>query len=255
MMRSMHRAVTLTAILVLLTGGGAAAASPTPKASASVAPLVGQTWVLASYLGADGGYTGTDSPATIRFDTEVSGSTGCNDFQGPWSFDGKHLAIGPLTYTSRACTAANATQDVAIRASLGDIAGYQISDRADAELLDASGFIRLRYRTLEDRTWVPLYTGDEPTPAATVTVAFLDGIVSGQAPCNQFSAPYQLDGLSLSVGPIATTMMTCPDAALEQDFLAVLTAARSWTIDQGDLVLRDGDGVELRRFAQAPVGE
>ena len=64
---------------------------------------------------------------------------------------------------------------------------------------------------------MPLYAGDEPTPAATVTLAFLDGTVSGQAPCNQFSAPYQLDGPTLSVGPIATTQMTCPDAALEQD--------------------------------------
>ena len=101
LMRSIHRAVTLTATLVLLTGGGAAAASPSPVASASGDPA-GRPDLgpRARTSTPTAGTPGTDSPATIRFDAEVSGSTGCNDFHGPWSFDGTHLAIGPLTYTS-----------------------------------------------------------------------------------------------------------------------------------------------------------
>jgi len=254
-MRSIHGTLGLAAILALVTAGGAAAASPSPVATVPSTPFDGQTWVLRSYLEDNGGYTGTDSPATIRFDAEVSGSTGCNDFHGPWSVDGTSLVIGPLMYTARACLSTNAGQDMAVRTSLGLIAGYQISDRANLELLDASGDLRLEYSTLEGRTWVPLYAGDEPTPTATVTLAFLHGTASGQGPCNQFAAPYQLDGLTLSVGPIASTTTVCPDAAIEQAFLDELAASRSWAIDQGELVLHDAQDAELRRFAQAPVGE
>ncbi len=165
-------------------GRGSIPIAARPPAS----PLDGQIWVLRSYLAEDGGYTGTESPATIRFDAEASGSTGCNDFQGPWSVDGAHLAIGPLVYTARACTSTGAGQDTAVRASLAEIAGYQVSGNADLDLLDASGDIRLSYRTWRAHLGAA-HPGDQPTPAGVVTLAFLDGIVSGQAPCNQFSGP------------------------------------------------------------------
>ncbi len=259
-MRPLRRAAMLTATLALLTGGVATAGSPAPASPSPAVPtpmtaLAGPTWFLRSYIAEDGGYTGPDSPATIRFDAEVAGSTGCNDFHGPWTVDGSQLSIGPLLYTARACTNANTGQDMAVRVALAEIAGYQTTRDGELDLLDASGNIRLSYRTLEGWTWMPLFAGDEPTPAAIVTVAFLDGTVSGQAPCNQFSAPYQLDGTTLLVGPIATTMMTCPDATIEQDLLADLAAARSWTIEGGDLVLLDAQGDELRQFAAATAGD
>jgi heat shock protein HslJ len=259
-MRTLQRAAMLAATVALLTSGAAMAESPSPESPAPVAPapapqLAGPTWFLGSYLAEDGGYTGPASPATIRFGAEVSGSTGCNDFHGPWTQDGTDLSIGPLIYSARACTSTNTGQDMAVRASLAEVAGYRLRRDGELDLLDASGNIRLGYRTLEGWTWVPMYGGDEPTPAAIVTVAFLDGTVSGQAPCNQFSAPYTLDGTTLSVGPIATTRMACPDLALEQDYLTTLAAARAWAIDAGDLVLLDAQGGELRRFAAATTGD
>lgn len=108
---------------------------------------------------------------------------------------------------------------------------------------------------LEGPLWVPLIPGDQPTPAGVVTLAFLDGIVSGQAPCNQFSGLYQLEGATLAIGPISATQLDCPDKGLEQAYLAELAAATGWAVTDGDLVLTDAAGAELGRFAAATSGD
>ena len=51
-----------------------------------------------------------------------------------------------------------------------------------------------------------------------------DGRVSGSTGVNRFTGTYELDGEQLTVGPLATTRMAGPPAAMDQEqrFLAVL---------------------------------
>jgi len=102
--------------------------------------------------------------------------------------------------------------------------------------------------SFEDVPWA-LATG----PSAT----FSDGKVSGSAGCNRFTASYTLDGSALEIGDIATTNMACPPPAdaVERKFLAALERVEGWRVEDGELVLEDGDGGELLRFHEAsPAG-
>jgi heat shock protein HslJ len=65
-----------------------------------------------------------------------------------------------------------------------------------------------------------------------------DGQVGGSGGCNQYSAPYQIDGDKLTVGPMSSTLMLCDGAvgAQETAFFGGLTGATSWRINKtGDL--------------------
>jgi heat shock protein HslJ len=90
-------------------------------------------------------------------------------------------------------------------------------------------------------------------PSAT----FTDGKVGGSAGCNQFGASYTQDGKALTIGDIVSTQMACgPRAdAAERAYLAALERVESWSRDQDELTLADGDDNALLRFREAsPVG-
>jgi heat shock protein HslJ len=261
-MRGARPILGLATILVLLPTG-VLAASPSPAASTpagsplpgSTGPaLVGHEWMLVKYVAEDGGYAGPTAPSPIRFDgSTVSGNTGCNGFQGGYTSTGDAVSIGDLAVTAMACEPV-AAQEAAILAALDEISAYR-TDTGDLELLDGQGNARLVYRTLEGPTWVPAYPGDMPVPEAVVTLEFADGMAFGQGPCNGYSAPVTVDGASLMIGTLSATEIACPDLEIEQALFDVLTAARSWTIASGDLVLSDEAGAHLMTFVAASAGD
>jgi heat shock protein HslJ len=223
-------------------------------AGAAGLALVGPQWILVSYTAEDGGVAGPTAPSTIQFDgSVVSGNTGCNGFSGGYTSTGDSLTIGDLAVTQMYCEATSA-QEPAIHAGLGDVVAYR-TDTGDLELLDAQGNSQLVYRTLEGPTWVPVFAGDMPVPEAVVTLEFCNGTVSGQGPCNAYSASATVDGSSLTVGPIAASRAACPDLEIEGQLFAALEAARSWSIEAGDLVLLDEAGAPLMSFVAASTGD
>jgi heat shock protein HslJ len=85
---------------------------------------------------------------------------------------------------------------------------------------------------------------DKPTPAleeTTVTLNFeADGQLNGSAGCNQYSGSYELDGSSLTVGPLVSTRMAClNDGIMEQEsaFLQALESAHSLSHVANPLVI------------------
>jgi heat shock protein HslJ len=80
-----------------------------------------------------------------------------------------------------------------------------------------------------------------------MTVDFgADGIVSGNAGCNTYSGSYSYsdDEKSVSIGPLATTRMACPEPVMaeEQAFLTALQASTQYEITSERLTLRNADG-------------
>lgn len=72
-----------------------------------------------------------------------------------------------------------------------------------------------------------------------------DGHLAGSATCNRMAANYESEGSSLTISPVATTMMACPEALMnqEQAFLALLEKVQSYRVDDtGALVLTTSDG-------------
>jgi heat shock protein HslJ len=85
----------------------------------------------------------------------------------------------------------------------------------------------------------------------TITAAFDESTVSGNSGVNSYSGPYERGGSdAFSAGPIASTMMAGPEAAMKAEAAYVhrLEAARSYAVSGDTLVLKDADGKDSLTF-------
>jgi heat shock protein HslJ len=74
---------------------------------------------------------------------------------------------------------------------------------------------------------------------------------TGFAGCNHFFGRYELEGSSLTFGPMGATRMACPDleTGLETSVFEALENTRKWKIEGGDLFLLEANDV-LARFSR-----
>jgi hypothetical protein len=82
-----------------------------------------------------------------------------------------------------------------------------------------------------------------------------DGKVAGATGCNQYVARYTATGSGLRIGTVGSTKMYCssPEGIMkqEQEYLALLAMAASWTMNNGNLVIHDAQGREILVFSSA----
>lgn len=98
---------------------------------------------------------------------------------------------------------------------------------------------------------------DEATPeegaialGSAYWIQFLpDGQLSLRVDCNGGFGSYEVDGSNLTLGPIGTTLMLCPEGGQGTEFVAALDKVTSWSIDQSNasdkLVLGLSDGSSI----------
>jgi heat shock protein HslJ len=73
-----------------------------------------------------------------------------------------------------------------------------------------------------------------------------------QADCNQGAGAYTIDGSSLTIGPMAMTMMACSPDSLDGTYLQELGLVASYVTDGPDLILSKMTGGNMR-FSAAPA--
>lgn len=87
-------------------------------------------------------------------------------------------------------------------------------------------------------------------PNSTPTIKFEEGRVFGAGSCNRFMGGYTVaaDGLTLEMSQMASTMMACPDALMQQEgaFLKTLGAVTGYSVADGVLTLKTTDGQTIR---------
>jgi heat shock protein HslJ len=107
----------------------------------------------------------------------------------------------------------------------------------DGRLL--AGCCRVPASPLEGTTW--RLTSDP------LTVRFADGRASGFSGCNRFNGGFKRDGDALTVGPLAGTMMACPEPrmAIEKAFLDGLSGSHRVAIAGDRLTLTPASGSPL----------
>ena len=91
--------------------------------------------------------------------------------------------------------------------------------------------------------------GTMATPLTIPTLAFEDGSASGNASCNQYFGPYEIDGSSITFGQLASTQMFCEEPGVmdqEATYLAALTAVDNWSMDGETLTLSSGNTALLK---------
>lgn len=105
--------------------------------------------------------------------------------------------------------------------------------------------------------------GQQVPSASKAQLAFAPGTinrVSGNAGCNRLTGSFELMNTNgIKFAPMATTKMACAEPAMNQvetKFLAALTNATQWSIENGILILSDASSVLARLTAQrAPTAE
>ena len=85
-----------------------------------------------------------------------------------------------------------------------------------------------------------------------VTAIFQADQVSGIASCNNYTAPYEIDGKKLTFSPAATTRKICPEptGAMRQEdaYLSALMDVDSFKKSGIELEMRDADGETILVF-------
>lgn len=107
-----------------------------------------------------------------------------------------------------------------------------------------------------DTSWrLVALTPEVPLGAVRVTAVFDADArrISGMAGCNRFTGTFTTDGERLTIGPLATTRMMCPEPQMrvEDAVLRTLAAAQSWTQSDQTLVIETGTGESLT-FSSVP---
>src|SRR4029453_14728522 len=142
----------------------------------------------------------------------VAGTSGCNSYTGSYEVDGEDLTIGPeIASTQMACEEPQTAVEQAYLAALPEVAKFAIADD-QLTLSNGDGDELLVFDATDGAaaivgSWIvtSYYSGDAITSVvgdATLTADFADdGTLSGNAGCNNYNGPYEIDGDSISIGP------------------------------------------------------
>jgi len=90
-----------------------------------------------------------------------------------------------------------------------------------------------------------------PIPGTDPTLIFDEGTAAGNASCNQYFGSYELDGSSISFGPLASTEMFCADPGVmgqETAYLTALESVDAWEMNDETLTL-SSDGAAVLVYA------
>lgn len=248
-------------------------ASTQPAESEGDASLTGQTWTLVSYADANGNMVDvlpeTEITAVFGDDGSLGGSSGCNSYNTTYQVDGNNISISEMmAATMMACPEPIMAQETAYLANLSTATTYAISGNT-LTLSDANGnpvavFTVQEQTPLIGTNWEVLRynNGKEAVTSVingtTITALFDEnGMVSGNASCNTYSAPYVVDGNNITISMGMSTMMACPgEGVMEQEtaYLTALTTAATYSIQGDVLELRTADGaLAVSYVAAEPV--
>ena len=241
------------------------------------ATLVG-SWLMTAYNNGKGGFQSglADVDVTAVFDAEgkLTGNAGCNTYSASYKVDGDKIDIGPAITTRMACAPDVMTQEAAYLKALEAATVFALQGN-ELVLRDDKGAAQVGYMADKAATTAPTLAGtswkmtaynngrggvQSALPDVEVTATFgEDGRISGNAGCNTYSAPFEVDGNKIKVGPGMSTMMACEDKINQQEtaYLNALNKAATWEIKGTELVLRDAAGAVQVRYealtvAQAP---
>lgn len=224
-------------------------------------------WIVAEHLDANGAMAPIAGGirASLRFSGgRLSGSGGCNRLTGTYTArDDGSLSIGQVATTRMACAPETDAVERSVLAALDVAAGYRIGD-GSLHLTDAANDTILRLEpsplTVVGTDWTAIMInngrGAVVSLAAGTQVDLRfgeDGQLAGSGGCNRVFGPYQLDGETIRIGPVASSGKLCfqPEGVMEQEqaFLVALERSASVELADGRLQLRDADGalqVDLR---------
>jgi len=142
------KAATFTATSTDLTMYASDGTTILKYASTPVVPITTGTFHVTALNNGSGGVQsapqGVDLTATFGTDGTVSGFSGCNTFNGPYTLSGDAIKIGPLATTRKACAADAMTIESQYLAALASSTTAELAPTT-LGLRDASGATQVQF--------------------------------------------------------------------------------------------------------------
>ena len=106
---------------------------------------------------------------------------------------------------------------------------------------------------LEGPTWVVQEmsvdgTMTAPIPENPPYAEFVDGSVAGSSGCNTYSGGYEVSSDSMTIGPLAATLMACIGSLQDQEsiYFGLLDRVDTFNVSDDELTLSAGDTILIR---------
>ena len=223
-----------------------------PAPGAETIGIEGIQWYLTEVGGSPVSPMAGDKQPSIMLDPaqkQATGFAGCNNFFGSYVLDRSSLTFGSMGATRMACPDLETGLEANVFNALESTQKWK---KADGELLLLDGdavlarFSRERYAGLIGPVWQwtqILYNDDRkvvPANPENYTVQFQeDGTLNVKADCNQKGGTYAnpRGERSISIKISHSTMASCPEGSLEDEFVKGLSAATIYFIRNNELYL------------------
>jgi len=90
-------------------------------------------------------------------------------------------------------------------------------------------------------------------PDSGARAEFENGEVSGTSGCNRFFGAYEVDGNSISIGPLGSTLMACPPPLMDQEFgfMTSFQSAATYEISGDTLTMSNSDDDVVVTFVES----
>jgi heat shock protein HslJ len=266
-------------------------AQPAPTTAAapasSTAPigLANTNWKLAQVetLGVSNApVAGTEITLNFSGDNKISGSAGCNSYNGGYQLEGNQITIGPLATTMMMCSDEIMLQEqgyLKLLQTPGTVsqqgsnlvltlegsntvltyipaggAAASATPAPSAPAAPAAGATSPLANTNWKLTSVDAFgTNNAPVNGTEITLNFgADNSVNGSAGCNTYSGGYKLNGDQITIGPLISTMKACSDAVNGQEAFYLMTLQKPAQVAQTDtaLTLSFDGGKEVFNYAK-----
>jgi len=260
------------------TGIPAVTVTPVIGGNASLNGLAGVNWALSSFGPASAPVAvipGSIITATFT-SSGVSGSAGCNTYNGNFTYDNAKLTFTPFITTKMACTDNNMmTQETTFLTALQSATGFQIVN-GQLQIAYPDGVLTFNANSttptapalsltttpvvntdvtlggLAGVQWTLISLGAPDAPVAAlanapITADFTAQGVSGSSGCNQYSGNFQYNGDQLTFSPLVATQKACDQPIMDQEaaYLSALQGATRYQIGGGQLhIFYTVNGVE-----------
>lgn len=194
----------------------------------------------------------------------AAGNASCNQYSGIFELDGSAISFGPFISTQMACGEPGVMeQETAFLSALQSVDAWSID--GETMTLSSAGSPVLEFavisQDLAGTSWDLLAYhngtggfqsawGDEP-----VTATFADdGTVAGTAGCNNYTASWETEDGTITIGPAASTKMTCADEQImtqESRYLELLELADTYRVNADVLEMFDADGMRILQYQRS----
>jgi heat shock protein HslJ len=265
----------LWTLLAALAGCGGPAPTVEPEAvtggtvppAPAVADLDGSEWVLASLEGSSL-VEGTNITLTFS-EGSFGGYGGCNQYGARYTLteDGV-LEIIDLMNTAQLCQTPEGVmeqEETYLKAFFRASTYHVLDDRL--EIVNTAGETILIFArkeqfpmdpsALEGTAWRLLsLNGRSPIEGSTITIAFAEGKVQGNAGCRSYRGSYEASGDDIGFPFLEMTELTCPKPeawlAQEGEYTDSLGLATDYRLGEGQLEIFTASGADETSLPPQP---